>query len=214
MQFPTCVLGLGALGLASLIGSPSHAQTANASDKSAGQTIVFLRHGEKPAGGLGQLNCQGLNRALALPKVMADKFGRPDRIFAPNPSERKEDDGTEYDYIRPLATIEPTAIAFGVPVDTSIGYDDVRSLVKTLNRSAKQGGVVFIAWEHKKIVKAAKALMDAGDGNSDDIPKWKGEDFDSLYVIRRSVSDKKVRFEHLQEGLDGLPQTCPMPISK
>lgn len=23
------------------------------------QTLVFLRHGEKPAGGLGQLNCQG-----------------------------------------------------------------------------------------------------------------------------------------------------------
>jgi hypothetical protein len=28
------------------------------------KTIVFVRHGEKPQGGFGQLNCQGLNRAL------------------------------------------------------------------------------------------------------------------------------------------------------
>ena len=31
------------------------------------ETIVFMRHGEKPPEGLGQLDCQGLNRALALP---------------------------------------------------------------------------------------------------------------------------------------------------
>ena len=30
-----------------------------------GETIVMLRHGEKPAGGLGQLSCKGLNRALS-----------------------------------------------------------------------------------------------------------------------------------------------------
>jgi hypothetical protein len=34
----------------------------------AQETIVALRHAEKPAGGLGQLTCQGLSRALALPK--------------------------------------------------------------------------------------------------------------------------------------------------
>jgi hypothetical protein len=51
----------------------------------AAETIVFVRHGEKPEGGLGQLSCQGLNRALALPSVIADSFGRPEAIFAPNP---------------------------------------------------------------------------------------------------------------------------------
>lgn len=33
-------------------------------------TIVIIRHGEKPSAGLGQLSCQGLNRALALPQVL------------------------------------------------------------------------------------------------------------------------------------------------
>lgn len=31
------------------------------------QTLVFIRHGEKPNNDSGQLSCQGLNRALALP---------------------------------------------------------------------------------------------------------------------------------------------------
>ncbi len=52
------------------------------------ETIVFVRHGEKPAAGLGQLDCQGLNRALALPPVIA-AFGKVDAIFAPNPSQQK-----------------------------------------------------------------------------------------------------------------------------
>jgi len=51
------------------------------------QTIIMIRHGEKPSSHpSGQLNCQGLNRALALPAVLA-KYGRPVAIFAPNPAE-------------------------------------------------------------------------------------------------------------------------------
>jgi hypothetical protein len=76
------------------------------------ETIVLVRHGEKPDKGLGQLDCQGLNRALALTPVIAKTFGRPSAIFAPDPSRQKQDDGAPYDYVRPLATIEPTAIFF------------------------------------------------------------------------------------------------------
>jgi hypothetical protein len=54
------------------------------------ETIVCVRHGEKPPGGLGQLNCRGLNRSLALPDVLLKKFGVPQFIFAPNPTEKVE----------------------------------------------------------------------------------------------------------------------------
>jgi hypothetical protein len=57
------------------------------------ETIVFIRHGEKPEGGFGQLNCRGLNRALSLPPIIAKSFGRPDAIYVPNPSHPKEDAG-------------------------------------------------------------------------------------------------------------------------
>jgi len=50
------------------------------------QTLVFIRHGEKPAQGLGLLTCRGLNRALKLPDYFAAHFPPPDYIFAPNPS--------------------------------------------------------------------------------------------------------------------------------
>ena len=49
------------------------------------ETVVILRHGEKPEGGLGQLAPQGFNRALALSVVLPQKFGKPDYLFAPDP---------------------------------------------------------------------------------------------------------------------------------
>src|SRR5580700_883634 len=63
------------------------------------ETIVCIRHGEKPKGGLGQLTCRGLNRALALPKVLLGKFGKPQFIFAPDPKQRV-DGNPGYDYVR------------------------------------------------------------------------------------------------------------------
>src|ERR1700727_2627529 len=50
------------VGLCSLIATASATET-QAED--AATTIVLVRHAEKPEDGLGQLNCQGLNRALA-----------------------------------------------------------------------------------------------------------------------------------------------------
>jgi len=39
-------------------------------DARAEETIVFMRHGEKPSDGYGQLTCQGFNRSLAIPTVL------------------------------------------------------------------------------------------------------------------------------------------------
>jgi hypothetical protein len=60
------------------------------------ETIVLIRHGEKPQGGLGQLNCQGLNRSLALPRVLIAKFGKPAFVFAPNPQQEANENGQRY----------------------------------------------------------------------------------------------------------------------
>ena len=77
------------LVLAILSLSTAHASNGASQDETAVQTIVFIRHGEKPDGGFGQLTCQGLNRALALAPTIARSFGKPDAIFAPNPSHPK-----------------------------------------------------------------------------------------------------------------------------
>jgi hypothetical protein len=175
------------------------------------ETLVFIRHGEKPQAGLGQLSCQGLNRALALPAVIKAGFGKPDAIFAPDPSIRKEDGGTSYDYIRPLATVEPTAIAFGLPVDTSFGYEDIAGLQAALGKPEYRKATVLIAWEHKQITALSRQILGANGGDADQVPKWKGNDFDSISVIRivRDGDRTTASFERRKEMLDGQSDTCP-----
>ena len=113
----------------------------------AEETIVFFRHGEKPSGGLGQLTCQGLNRALALPSVLIGRFGTPAYLYAPNPAVKMSDPGGSFFYVRPLATIEPTAIRAGRSVNTGYGYNDVVGLQKVLVNSSKANSTIFVSWE-------------------------------------------------------------------
>ena len=175
------------------------------------QTIVMIRHGEKPPAGLGQLDCQGLNRAMALPAVIARDYGHPTTVFAPNPSQAKPDAGVVYDYVRPLATVEPAAIAFGLPVDTSLGFKDIAALQRKLEAPALRNAVVLVGWEHWEIFKLAQAMLSAHGGNPATVPEWNGADFDSVYVIKLAWTGNTARasFERHQEGLDGQPKTCP-----
>jgi hypothetical protein len=173
------------------------------------ERIVFLRHGEKPALGLGQLDCRGLNRALALPKVIAKAFGKPDAIIAPNPSEQKRDAGQSYDYVRPLATIEPTAVAFGMPVDAHIGFTNLDGLQAALEAPERHNALVLVAWEHKIIGAVAGKLLAAHGGDASAVPKWANDDFDSLYVVTIDWSAGRATFERAKQGLDGLSDACP-----
>ncbi len=175
------------------------------------ETIVMVRHGEKPAGGLGQLDCQGLNRALALPAVIAAKFGKPAAIFAPNPAAKKPDGTGTYYYIRPLATIEPTAIALGMPVNAGIGYSDITALRQALINPKFHDAFLLVAWEHKQIVDLAKAFLAAYHGDVKTVPAWDSKDFDSIYTVRIkwSAAGGWAVFEHGQEGLDNQATACP-----
>lgn len=182
-----------------------------AQDSVTTQTIVLMRHGEKPAAGLGQLDCQGLNRALALPAVLARLFGRPAAIFAPNPATKVRDEGGDFDYVRPLATIEPTAISLGMPVDASVGFTDIDGLQRRLGEPHLRGALVFVAWEHLRIVMIARALMERHNGDAAAVPAWRDDDFDSIYIVRiaRRGNRSSASFEHAREGLDNLPRNCP-----
>jgi hypothetical protein len=177
------------------------------------ETIVLIRHGEKPAAGLGQLDCQGLNRALALPGVIQREFGRPDAIYAPDPSEAKPDLGHPYDYVRPLATIEPTAIVMGLPVHASIGGTHIDELQHALEMPAYRSGLVLVAWEHAEIVKLARKLLTQYGGDAAAVPDWKSPDFDSIYIIRLTWTGDTAtaRFERRAQHLDGQSTTCPGP---
>jgi hypothetical protein len=175
------------------------------------ETIIFLRHGEKPTAEYGQLNCQGLNRALALPKVLIENYGRADFIFAPDPAKKISKNGVDYSYTRALATIEPTAIELGLPVETKFGYKEVDLLEKELLAPRYERSLLFIAWEHLKLQQLVKSLVAALGNDPAVVPPWSNDDFDSIYVVRIWTvgSKRSITFQHDYEHLDGLSTDCP-----
>lgn len=181
-----------------------------AADVRAEETIVFFRHGEKPSGGYGQLTCQGLNRALALPDVLIGRYGAPDYLYAPDPQVKIPDPAGSFPYIRPLATIEPTAIRVGKPVNLKYGYNNVSGLQNMIIMSSKADATLFVAWEHAYLVKAVQNIMNAY-GGGEQVPAWQSGDYDSLYVVRVNYTSAGItaRFTLEREGLNGLPTTCP-----
>lgn len=174
----------------------------------ADATIVIVRHGEKPALGLGQLSCYGLNRSLALAPVLLSHYGKPVAIYAPNPSLKKVDKGVSYAYVRPLATIEPLAIRVGLPVNIDWGMADISHLAEAL--LAQTDGTQVVAWEHHFGEELAKYLLTAAGGNPVSVPKWSDADFDSVYVVHVTGSDKDRRatFALENEGLNNLSSDC------
>ena len=190
--------------LASFHAAPAAAQPSK-------ETIVFMRHGEKPAAGLGQLDCQGLNRALGLTWVLISRYGEAGFVFAPDPSKQIEDHGKRYNYVRPLATIEPTAIKLGRPVDTRFGYRDVEALQRELLQPTYRDALVFVAWEHRMLVEAVRGLIAKGGGDPLSVPDWSESDFDSLYVLTLTRQEGKLSatFSRQQQGLNGRATSCP-----
>jgi hypothetical protein len=173
------------------------------------ETLVCIRHGEKPAGGLGQLTCRGLNRALALPKVLLAKYPAPQFVFAPNPAGKGDHD--QYYYVRPLATIEPTAIHCGLPVNTQFGYKQIKELEEEFQKAAYQDATIYLAWEHTLLDDFAKDMLQTLGGDSTQVPAWPAEDYDTIFLIKitRDRGRESVAFTIDHEGLNDLSDDCP-----
>jgi hypothetical protein len=180
------------------------------------ETIVLIRHAEKPANDLGQLTFQGLNRALALPDVLIGKYGKADYVFAPSTQKELIRDGVKYSYIRALITIEPTAIRLGVPVNARLDRDEIEALQKELLSPAYSHALIFVAWEHLRLDTLVKNMMKALGGDPKAVPEWPEKDYDSIFVlkIRTDGEKRSVTFQQDHEGLDGLSTEEPGPKVK
>ncbi|ANS40599.1 histidine phosphatase family protein [Serratia inhibens] len=172
----------------------------------AQETLIFVRHGEKPANNSGQLTCKGLNRALALPQVLLGRYGKPDFIFAAGPKENKSGSS-----LRALSTIMPTAVQVELPINIQFHADDIAGLEQALLSDKYRSSRVFIAWEHKNLDKVVKNIVAARGGDANQVPKWPGSDFDSIFVVTLDNSGgvNTVSFKQESEGLTQLAETCP-----
>lgn len=178
------------------------------------QTLVFLRHAEKPGEGLGQLNCQGLNRALDLATLLPEKFGPADYVFAANPSREVEEGSNDnaYSYIRPLMTISPSAIKLGLPVNIDFDANDTGDLADELLQDKYRNATVYTAWSHGYLPELINTVAGKALGEKRTITDdWDGEDFDSLYVLTLTWHDGKASLlsRNYKQGLDNGDLACP-----
>jgi len=178
------------------------------------QTLVFLRHGEKPDGGLGQLNCQGLNRAIDLSTLLPEKFGKADYVFAANPTRNVEEGefDNSYSYIRPLMTISPSAIKLGLPVNINFSANDTGDLADELLHDKYHNSVIYYAWSHGYLPELINKVAGDATGKKTTITEdWESSDYDSLYVLTLTWHNGKASLQsHVyKQGLDNGAEACP-----
>ncbi|MCK8669067.1 histidine phosphatase family protein [Pseudomonas azerbaijanoccidens] len=187
----------------------SRAQTVDGT-----QTLVFLRHAEKPTGGLGQLNCQGLNRAIDLATLLPEKFGKADYVFAANPTRNVEEGELDnsYSYIRPLMTISPSAIKLGLPVNINFSANDTSDLADELLHDKYHNSVIYTAWSHGYLPELINKVAGEAVGKKQKITEdWESNDYDSLYVLTLTWHNGKASLQSqtYKQGLDNGQETCP-----
>lgn len=207
------LISFGLLHAQSALSSPRSDQLSIEAIHVAPTTIALFRHAETPTGGLGMLSCKGLNRSLALPRALADLVGQPDIAIAPNPSQRKLDDGVPYDYNRALLTLAPSAVASAIPMEADLQWSDHQGLAQTLISERLAGKVVYVAGDGDTLLASIRDLFSALRAPAPNIPThWSLNDFDSLYVITihgsGDSSRPKVGIRRAHQRLDGLSEQC------
>jgi hypothetical protein len=178
------------------------------------QTLVFMRHAEKPEGGLGQLNCQGLNRAIDLATLLPEKFGKANYVFAANPTRNVEEGELDnsYSYIRPLMTISPSAIKLGLPVNINFSANDTSDLTDELLLDKYHNSVIYTAWSHGYLPELINKVAGEAIGKKQNIiDDWESNDYDSLYVLTLTWHNGKASLvsHAYKQGLNNGQETCP-----
>lgn len=186
-----------------------HAEPANGT-----QTLVFLRHAEKPDMGLGQLNCQGLNRAIDLSELLPKEFGKADFIFAANPSRHVEEGAGDksYSYLRPLMTVGPSAIKLGLPINIDYDANDTSDLASELLRDKYHDATIYTAWSHGYLPELVNKVAEQASGHKVKlVDGWTGDDFDSVLVLTLKWVNGKasLEYENYKQGLNNGPVGCP-----
>lgn len=207
-------IALSALLVAGALFLALEARESRAQPADGVQTLVFLRHAEKPAGGLGQLNCQGLNRAIDLATLLPEKFGKANYVFAANPTRNVEEgeQDNSYSYIRPLITISPSAIKLGLPVNINFSANDTSDLADELLEDKYHNSTIYTAWSHGYLPELINKVAEEAIGKKQTITDdWKSSDFDSLFVLTLTWHNGKATLlsHSYKQGLDDGAEDCP-----
>jgi hypothetical protein len=187
---PRYVLALLAVCVPCLTSAPAQpAQTYLANN-----TVLIVRHAEKPADGTG-LTPMGEARARLYAKYFQpfQEDGLSiyvDCLYAGADSKNS---------VRPRLTLEPLSKASGLPLHLNVGTKDPEALVLELKTEA-HGQHPLIAWRHGEI----PALLTAfGTAPEKILPngKWPDDVFDWVIVIRTGPDGRPVSAKLIHESL-------------
>ena len=166
---------------------------APAKDYLAGDTVLIVRHAEKPATGR-ELTPAGEARARAYATYF-EPFHEGDWNFKVDCLYAGADSNGS---VRPRLTLEPISRATGMRLDTSVGTKEPDKMVKLL-RTEPHGSHPLIAWRHGQIPD----LLQAFGASPALIPgsKWPDDTYDWVIVLqfdRQGVLEKQeLLTEHL-----------------
>ena len=171
----------------------------------AGNTVLIIRHSEKPETGRG-LTPAGEARARAYisyfePFHEAGLKFRVDALFAGADSDSSD---------RPRLTLEPISRATGLKLDTSIPTEDPDKLVASL-RTHPHGTHPLIAWRHRQMAE----LVHAFGASASLIPgsRWPDEVYDWVIVLRFDRNGVLEKQERIVENLP-MPQVAAAPVAR
>jgi broad specificity phosphatase PhoE len=157
-------------------------------------TIVLIRHGEKPGQdgpphGVNRhgehddhsLSVRGWTRAGALAAMFAraphadhPAVARPIRVFATRPTHTDRS-------TRERDTALPTALRLGVAIDDSIAHGDEQALADLVLSDA---GDTLVVWHHGELSDLARAFPLE---NAADVPeRWPEDRFDLYWILART----------------------------
>ncbi len=181
---------LAALGLLSAAACTAQQTHTNL----AGNTVLIVRHAEKPATGTG-LTPLGEARAQAYARYFVpfheEGLSIPiDCLYAGADSTAS---------VRPRLTLEPLSKATGLPLNTEVTTKDPPALVKLLTERP-HGAHPLIAWRHGEI----PALLEAfGASPTKLLPKgvWPDDVYDWVIVLTFDGEGKLASQTQLQEHL-------------
>jgi hypothetical protein len=189
------IFGAAAAGSVVAIAGAGAATASPAARASEADTIMLIRHAEKPTGsgtpyGItadgvqsdGSLTVQGWTRAGALVELFAPAAGvslraglsRPGAVYAAKPNGDKSQ--------RPSQTVTPVAARLGVTPHMPYAKGDEKALVAELTGLH---GSTLVSWQHEQIPDIVASL---GSVSPTPPGQWPDDRFDVVWVFTRTAT--------------------------
>ena len=162
--------------------TPAQTPAPGAHDFLANNTVLIIRHAEKPPTG-SELTLMGQARAQAYTRYF-EPFREDQLNISVDALYAGADSANS---VRPRQTLEPLSKATGLKLDTSISTKAPAQLVSLL-RTEPHGTHPLIAWRHGQI----PALLSAFGASPALLPdgKWPDDTFDWVLVLRFDSAGK------------------------